>query len=412
MQLTVLVVGSGGREHSLARAIAADPAVVGVHVAPGNPGTARFATNHAVDANDPAAVAQLAQEVGANLVVIGPEAPLVAGVADAVREAGIACFGPSAAAAQLEGSKAFAKQVMAEAGVPTAGYRVCRNEAELAAALDEFGAPHVVKHDGLAAGKGVLVTSDREAALAHGLGSDQVVIEEFLDGPEASLFVITDGTHAVPLQPAQDFKRVGDGDAGPNTGGMGAYSPLPWLAPGSVDQVMAEVVHPTLARMRELGTPFAGLLYVGLALTSKGPRVVEFNARFGDPETEAVLPLLHSPLAQLLYAAATGALEKIDSLLFSEDAAVCVVLAAEGYPASPKKGCPITLPPDTEQVHVIHAGTALDAEGQLIASGGRVLVVVATGTDIAAARAAAYEHIDQIDFADGFCRSDIAAKAV
>ena len=328
--LTVLVVGAGGREHSLARAIAADPAVSRVHVAPGEPGTSTLAANHAVDPLDPDAVAALASEIGANLVVIGPEAPLVAGVADAVRAAGIACFGPSAAAAQLEGSKAFAKQVMADAGVPTAASLVCHNDVELAAALDRFGAPYVVKHDGLAAGKGVLVTSDRAAALEHGRGADQVVVEEYLDGPEASLFVITDGSHALPLQPAQDFKRVGDDDQGPNTGGMGAYSPLPWLAPGAVDQVMAEVVHPTLARMAELGSPFSGLLYVGLAMTSRGVRVVEFNARFGDPETEVVLPLLRTPLAQVLYAAATGSLDSVGELEFDDRAAVCVVLASRG----------------------------------------------------------------------------------
>ncbi len=406
------MVGAGGREHSLARSIAADPAVAQVHVAPGNPGTASFATNHAVDPGDPDAVAGLASEIGANLVVIGPEAPLVAGVADAVRAAGIACFGPSAAAARLEGSKAFAKQVMADAGVPTAASLVCHDEAELAAALDRFGAPYVVKHDGLAAGKGVLVTSDRAAALEHGRGSDQIVVEEYLDGPEASLFVITDGSQALPLQPAQDFKRVGDDDQGPNTGGMGAYSPLPWLAPGAVDQVMAEVVHPTLARMRELGIPFSGLLYVGLAMTSRGVRVVEFNARFGDPETEVVLPLLRTPLAQVLYAAATGALDGVGELEFDDRAAVCVVLAARGYPGTPQKGCRIVLPPETEDALVIQAGTALGAEGQLVASGGRVLVVVGTGDDIAAARRNAYDHIAQIDFADGFCRSDIAAKAI
>ena len=408
----MLVVGSGGREHSLARAIAADPQVAAVHVSPGNPGTAGFASNHPVEICDPEAVAALAKRIGADLVVIGPEAPLVAGVADAVRAAGIACFGPSAAAAQLEGSKAFAKQVMADAGVPTAGYRVCRSAAELAAALDEFGAPHVVKHDGLAAGKGVLVTNDRQAALDHGGDVDQVVIEEYLDGPEASLFVITDGTAALPLQPAQDFKRVGDGDEGPNTGGMGAYSPLNWLPEGTVDEVMASVVHPTLARMRELGTPFAGLLYVGLALTSRGPRVVEFNARFGDPETEAVLPLLRTPLGQLLHAAATGRLADQPPLEFADQAAVCVVLAAQGYPASPRKGEAIGLPPDTEQVHVIHAGTMLDDAGQLRADGGRVLVVVGQADDIAGARAAVYDQIAKIDFPDGFCRSDIAAKAV
>lgn len=386
--------------------------MVAVHIAPGNPGTTAIGTNHPVDICDPAAVAALAAGIGANLVVVGPEAPLVAGVADAVRAAGIACFGPSAAAAQLKGSKAFAKQIMAEAGVPTAGYRVCHDQQELAAAFDEFGAPYVVKHDGLAAGKGVLVTNDRDAALAHGAGADQVVIEEYLDGPEASLFVITDGTHALPLQPAQDFKRVGDGDEGPNTGGMGAYTPLPWLAPGTVDDVMAEVVFPTLTRMRELGTPFAGLLYVGLAITSRGPKVVEFNARFGDPETEAVLPLLSSPLGQVLFAAATGTLAEVGPLEFDDRAGVCVVLAADGYPASPRKGGRIDLPADTDQVHVIHAGTALDETGQLIANGGRVLVVVGTGADLAEARTAVYDHIAKIDFPDGFCRSDIAAKVI
>ena len=412
LPLTVLVLGSGGREHSLARAIAGDPAVAAVHVAPGNPGTATFAANHPIDPCDPAAVAALAARLGVDLVVVGPEAPLVAGVADAVRAAGIACFGPSAAAAQLEGSKAFAKQIMAEAGVPTADCRVCHNDGDLAAAFDAFGAPYVVKHDGLAAGKGVLVTDDRQAALEHGRGAEQVVIEEFLDGPEVSLFVITDGASALPLQPAQDFKRVGDGDAGPNTGGMGAYSPLPWLAAGVVEQVMTEVVYPTLARMRELGTPFTGLLYVGLAMTSRGPRVVEFNARFGDPETEVVLPLLRSPLGQVLFAAATGTLDQHGPLEFDGRAAVCVVLAAEGYPGSPRKGGHISLPPDTQDVHVIHAGTALDADAQLIAHGGRVLVVVGTGDDLAAARRAAYDHIARINFPDGFCRTDIAAKAI
>lgn len=410
--MTVLVVGSGGREHALARAIAADPSVADVHVAPGNPGTASFATNHPVDAVDPVAVTELAQQVKADLVVIGPEAPLVAGVADALREAGIPCFGPSAKAAELEGSKAFAKQVMADAGVPTARAFVCTNEAELNHAFDEFGAPYVVKHDGLAAGKGVVVTTDRTAAMVHGLDNDRVVVEEFLDGPEASLFVITDGVHALPLQPAQDFKRVGEFDEGPNTGGMGAYSPLQWLPDGTVAEVMASVVYPTLARMQELGTPFAGLLYVGLALTSKGPRVVEFNARFGDPETEAVLPLLKTPLAQVLYAAATGNLGQFETLEFKDQAGICVVLAAAGYPGTPRKGGSITLPADTEQVHVIHAGTALDDSGKLIANGGRVLVVVATGDDLATARDAAYAHIDKIDFPDGFCRPDIARKAI
>lgn len=409
-ELTVLVIGSGGREHTLAQAIAADPKVTAVHVAPGNPGTAALATNHPVDPCDPAAVTGLARRLGVDLVVIGPEAPLVAGVADALRAGGIACFGPDAAAARLEGSKRFAKQVMTAAGVPTARYRVCRNDAELAAALDFFGAPHVVKHDGLAAGKGVLVTSDRQAALDHGSGIGQVVVEEYLAGPEASLFVITDGTTALPLLPAQDFKRVGDGDQGPNTGGMGAYCPLDWLPPGTVGEVLTSVVHPTLARMRELGTPFTGLLYVGLAITADGPRVIEFNARFGDPEAEAVLPLLRTPLGQLLYAAATGTLADQPALEFSTDAAVCVVLAARGYPASHRRGGTIGLPPETDRVHVIHAGTARDERGRLVAAGGRVLAVVGRDAELARARAAVYAHIDRIDFPDGFCRSDIAAR--
>ncbi len=408
--LTVLVVGSGGREHSLALAVSHDPGVGQVHVAPGNPGTATFATNHPVDINDGDAVAALASFLGADLVVVGPEAPLVGGVADAVRATGIACFGPSRAAAQLEGSKAFAKQVMADAGVPTSRSRVATNASEVAAALDEFGAPHVVKDDGLAAGKGVLVTNDRDAALAHAAACEQVVIEEFLDGPELSLFVITDGTHAVPLLPAQDFKRVGDDDQGPNTGGMGSYAPLPWLPANLVDDVLASVVHPTLARMRELGTPFAGLLYVGLALTRQGPKVIEFNARFGDPETEVVLPLLQGPFAQVLLAAANGTLDRAPALTVGPGAAVGVVLASRGYPADPHTGGRIVLPAEPEGVHVIHSGTALDANGQLVSSGGRVLVVVAKGTDLADARRLAYAHVARIDFPDGFCRRDIASS--
>ncbi|MFT8395308.1 phosphoribosylamine--glycine ligase [Propionibacterium sp.] len=407
--MTVLVLGGGGRENALALAISHDPAVNAVHAAPGNPGTAGFATNHSVDINDGAAVTALAREIGAHLVVIGPEAPLVGGVADVVRQAGIACFGPSRGAAQLEGSKAFAKSVMAAAGVPTARFRACRSIAQAAAALDEFGAPYVVKADGLAAGKGVVVTNDREAALAHAAQCERVVIEEYLDGPEMSLFVVTDGTAAVPLMPAQDFKRVGEGDEGPNTGGMGSYAPLPWLPEGTVDTVMEQVVHPTLARMRTLDIPFAGLLYVGLALTSAGPRVVEFNARFGDPETEVVLPLSDGPMGQLLYAAATGHLDEMPSFGRLPGACVCVVMASDGYPGSPKKGCPIVLPPEPESVHVIHAGTALDDKGQLVSAGGRVLVVVARGDDLEQARARAYAYIDEVDFADGFCRRDIAS---
>ncbi|MEL4503839.1 phosphoribosylamine--glycine ligase [Luteococcus sp. H138] len=419
--LTVLVVGSGGREHALALAISKDPSVSAVHVAPGNPGTAAFATNHPVDQNDGAAVAALATELGANLVVVGPEAPLVAGVADAVREVGIACFGPGRVAAQLEGSKAFAKEVMAAAGVPTAAARVCTTQEEIEAALDEFGAtgrsdsgaqlPFVVKDDGLAAGKGVVVTDDREEALQHALACDRVVIEEFLDGPEVSLFAICDGTTSRPMQPAQDFKRVGDDDQGPNTGGMGAYTPLPWAPADIVEQVDRLVIQPTLAEMDRRGAPFTGLLYAGLALTSKGIRVVEFNVRFGDPETQALLARLKTPLGQLLYAAATGVLAQTPALEWGSGAAVVVVMAANGYPASAEVGGQIILATDTQAAHTIQAGTAELDDGTLVANGGRVLGIVGTGDDLTAARQAAYAQVAATDFASGFNRTDIALKA-
>ena len=408
--LTVLVIGSGGREHALARAIAADPAVKDVHVAPGNPGTAAFATNHPATATDPAAVAALATELEADLVVVGPEAPLVAGVADAVRAAGIPCFGPSAEAARIEGSKVFAKEVMSAAGVPTAASRYCTTPDEVAAALDEFGAPHVVKDDGLAAGKGVIVTDDYAAALAHAADCDAVVVEEYLKGPEVSLFVITDGTTALAMQPAQDFKRVGDGDEGPNTGGMGAYSPLPWAPADLQQQVLDQVALPTLAEMRKRGTPFQGLLYCGLALTDKGIRVIEFNARFGDPETQALLALLDTPLAQVLLAAATGRLSDVGELQWRDECAVTVVMAADGYPGTPEKGGRIDLPADTDEAWTIHAGTALDGD-QLVANGGRVLSVVGRGKDLRAARGAVYGHVGSIDFPSGFYRYDIAEAA-
>ncbi len=304
--MKVLVIGSGGREHALALALSRDPEVTEVHAAPGNPGIAAVAELHEVKADDGTAVADLAERLGADLVVIGPEAPLVAGVADAVRERGIDCFGPSAAAAQLEGSKAFAKDVMAAAEVPTALAHVCTTREEVEAALDAFGAPYVVKDDGLAAGKGVVVTESRDEAIAHAAACGRVVVEEYLDGPEVSLFAITDGATVVPLQPAQDFKRVGDGDTGPNTGGMGAYTPLPWAPDGLVAEVTERVLQPTVDEMAHRGTPFSGLLYAGLALTERGVRVIEFNARFGDPETQPLMALLDSPLGVLLRAAASG----------------------------------------------------------------------------------------------------------
>lgn len=410
-ELSVLVIGSGGREHALARAIAADPSVSAVHVAPGNPGTASFATNHPVSVTDPDAVAALASQLGADLVVVGPEAPLVAGVADAVRKAGIACFGASQQAAKLEGSKVFAKQVMAAAGVPTAQSRYCTTPEEVEAALEEFGAPHVVKDDGLAAGKGVVVTDDEQEALEHAAGCQAVVVEEYLKGPEVSLFVITDGEIALAMQPAQDFKRVGDEDEGPNTGGMGAYSPLPWAPKDLQQRVLDEVALPTLAEMRRRGTPFTGLLYCGLALTDKGIQVIEFNARFGDPETQALMALVDSPMGEVLYRAATGTLAELGELRWRDEYAVTVVLAADGYPGEPEKGGRIELPEDTEDAWTIQAGTALDAEGNLVADGGRVLAVVGRGKDLRTARGAAYTHAGAIDFPTGFHRYDIAEKA-
>ncbi|MDG4762853.1 phosphoribosylamine--glycine ligase [Solwaraspora sp. WMMD406] len=406
--MRVLLIGSGGREHALALSMAADPAVDQLIAAPGNPGIAAVAELRSVTATDPQSVAALAVEAHADLVVVGPEAPLVAGVADAVRAKGIACFGPSAAAAELEGSKTFAKDVMAAAGVPTARSATCRTAAEVAAALDDFGAPYVVKNDGLAAGKGVVVTEDRTAALAHAESCGQVVVEEYLAGPEVSLFVVTDGTAAVPLLPAQDFKRVGDGDSGPNTGGMGAYAPLPWAPPGLVDQVMAEVVHPTLAEMRHRGTPFVGLLYVGLAITAAGPRVIEFNARFGDPETQVVLALLETPLAGLLSAAATGTLADHPRLRWRDGAAVTVVLASAGYPTTSRSGDVLT---GAEQPGVIHAGTARTDSGDLVSAGGRVLAATGTGADLAEARDAAYRLLAGITLPGGHSRRDIALAA-
>ncbi|XTZ13585.1 phosphoribosylamine--glycine ligase [Micromonospora echinospora] len=407
--MRVLLVGSGGREHALALGLAADPSVERLIAAPGNPGIAGVAELRQVDTADPAAVAGLAVEEGVDLVVIGPEAPLVAGVADAVRAKGVACFGPSAEAARLEGSKAFAKDVMIAAGVPTARAYTCTDEAGTARALDEFGAPYVVKNDGLAAGKGVVVTDDRAAALAHAAECGRVVVEEYLAGPEVSLFVVTDGEAAVPLLPAQDFKRVGDGDTGPNTGGMGAYAPLPWAPPGLVEQVMREVVHPTLAEMARRGTPFAGLLYVGLAITAAGPRVIEFNARFGDPETQVVLALLESPLGGLLHAAATGTLAAHPPLRWRDGAAVTVVLAAANYPGTPRTGDVIT---GAKQPGIIHAGTRRAADGALLSAGGRVLCGTATGPDLAAARDAAYALVAGVELPGSHHRSDIADAAV
>ncbi|ALO09831.1 Phosphoribosylamine--glycine ligase [Streptomyces venezuelae] len=413
--MKVLVIGGGAREHALCRSLSLDPDVTALHCAPGNAGIAEVAELHPVDQLDGEAVARLATELGAELVVIGPEAPLVAGVADAVRAAGIPAFGPSREAAQLEGSKAFAKDVMAGAGVPTARSYVCTTPEEIDEALDAFGAPYVVKDDGLAAGKGVVVTEDVEQARAHALACDRVVIEEFLDGPEVSLFAITDGVTVLPLRPAQDFKRALDGDEGPNTGGMGAYSPLPWADPKLVDEVMESVLQPTVDELRRRGTPFSGLLYAGLAITSRGVRVIEFNARFGDPETQVVLARLKTPLAGVLLNSANGTLDDQAPLSWSDEAAVTVVVASHNYPETPRTGDPIEglaeiAEQDAPHAYVLHAGTKRDGDA-IVSAGGRVLSVTATGTDLAQARERAYAAVGRIRLDGSQHRTDIARKA-
>ncbi|GAB3534498.1 phosphoribosylamine--glycine ligase [Arthrobacter tecti] len=412
------MIGPGGREHAIVRALLTDPFVREVHAAPGNAGIAQVVPTHQIDANSPAAVTELATRLGADLVVVGPEAPLAAGVADALIDAGVPVFGPTRAAAQLEASKAFAKQVMAAAGVPTAMAKVAQTPEEAAEALDSFGAPYVVKDDGLAAGKGVVVTPDRNAALLHAQAcfdaGGSVVIEEFLDGPEVSLFVLSDGSTVVPLAPAQDFKRIFDNDEGPNTGGMGAYSPLEWVPTGLVDEVIERVAQPTIDEMARRGTPFTGVLYCGLALTSRGLRVIEFNARFGDPETQAVLARLKTPLGGVLLAAAKGELGTVDNLHWSSQAAVAVVLASANYPDAPRTGDPIGGLDEVEElagVHVLHAGTALAGDGTVVSAGGRVLAVVGLGEDLAQARKKAYDGVGRLKLDGGQCRTDIAAKA-
>ena len=396
--MRILLVGGGGREHALALGLKADPEVTEIHCAPGNAGIAEFATLHDVDILDNGAVVALAQELDVDLVVIGPEAPLVNGICDQLRAAGFATFGPSKAAAQLEGSKNFAKEVMHDAGVATAKSFTCENRMEIEKALDYFSPPYVVKDDGLAAGKGVVVTDDRQAALDHALSCKRVVIEEFLEGPEISLFGISDGKTILALEPAQDFKRAFDGDQGPNTGGMGAYSPLPWAPSDIVEQTHREVLAPMIAEMAARGTPFVGLLYAGLSLTDHGIRVIEFNARFGDPETQVLIPRLKTPLASLLYKAATRNLEgeKIEWLPLS---AVTVVLAAEGYPSAPKKYSPISAIRPIAETYIFHAG------------GGRILSATGVGSDLTEARDRAYRAISQIELEGSFYRTDIAFNA-
>ncbi|MDJ0392562.1 phosphoribosylamine--glycine ligase [Rhodococcus sp. G-MC3] len=409
--MRVLVIGSGAREHALLLALSKDPLVSKLLVAPGNAGTATLAEQHSVDVASGEAVTALARKVEADLVVIGPEVPLVLGVADALRAAGIATFGPSAEAARIEGSKAFAKDVMAAAGVRTAHSEIVDSPAKLDAALDRFGPNWVVKDDGLAAGKGVVVTTDRLVARDHAAElletGHPVLLESFLDGPEVSLFCLVDGETVVPLLPAQDHKRVGDADTGPNTGGMGAYTPLPWLPDAVVQQIVSEVVEPVAAEMVKRGCPFSGLLYAGLAIGAQGPAVVEFNCRFGDPETQAVLELLDSPLGEALNATATGTLASLSPLRWKEGAAVTVVLAAENYPGRPRTGDAIT---GAEGVGVFHAGTALK-DNAVVSAGGRVLSVVGSGADLAAARADAYSKIESIRLPGSHFRTDIGLAA-
>ncbi len=411
----VLVLGSGAREHALLLALSRDPSVTSLTCAPGNAGTVQLAASRPVDLTSPDEVVALAREVGADLVVVGPEVPLVAGVADALRAAGTACFGPSAAAARIEGSKAFAKGVMAEAGVATAAAQVFDDPDRCAAYLTRTAPPYVVKADGLAAGKGVHVGSDLAAATAFARDvladpGAQVVVEAYLDGPEVSLFALTDGRTVVPLLPAQDFKRAGDGDAGPNTGGMGAYAPLPWLPDGTVERVQREVLQPVVDELARRGTPFTGLLYAGLALTSSGPSVIEFNCRFGDPETQVVLALLDTPLAGLLHACATGTLTSAP-LAWRTGAAVTVVVAAEGYPGPPVAGDVVEVGPLPDGVAVLHAGTR-EQDGRTVSAGGRVLSVTAVAHDLAAARDRAYEGIGAVRLRGAHWRTDIARAAV
>ena len=417
-KVLILVIGQGAREHAITQTLLRDPDVQ-VICAPGNPGIAKISQISPVDVTDTNSVVALAKKCNPDLVVIGPEAPLVAGVVDELTNAGFLVFGPSKSAAQLEGSKAFAKEIMQAAGVPTGDSKYCQTIAQARAALESFGAPYVVKDDGLAAGKGVVVTDDFAEAVAHAMacidGRDggAVVIEEFLDGPEVSLFGVSDGTTVIPLTPAQDFKRVGDNDAGPNTGGMGAYSPLPWAPANFVKQVQESVLQPVIDEMRRREIPFAGLLFAGLAVTKNGIKVIEFNARFGDPETQVVLARLESSLSQLLLAAATGNLAKLPALKWSGDSAVTVVMAAQGYPESPVSGAVISGMAEAEELglSVFHAGTKLNEHGEIAVSGGRVLSVTATGKDLIDARSQSYAGVERIRFDGEHHRSDIALKA-
>ncbi len=410
--MRILVLGSGAREHAIIASLKSEATAHEIIAAPGNAGIAAVVPVVALDPTRGDVVSAYALDNDIELVIIGPEAPLVAGVADALRQRGIAVFGPGKAAAAVEGSKTFAKRIMDDAGVPTGRATRAGTLADALEAIDEYGPPYVVKADGLAAGKGVLVTPDRDAAVDHAsywLAHGAVLVEEFLAGQEVSLFLLSDGHTVLPLSPAQDYKRAFDGDQGPNTGGMGAYSPLPWLPDGFVDEVIDSIAVPTIRQLASEHTPFIGLLYCGLILTDDGIRVIEFNARFGDPETQVVLPRLISPLSELLLAAATGELSSQPRPEFSDDVAVVVVLASEGYPDDPITGRPITGLDDVHDVTVAHAATAL-VDGSYIAAGGRVLSVVATGRTFSEARARAYTALDTIHLDGGHYRTDIALR--
>ena len=420
--MNVLLIGSGGREHALAWKLAQSPRLTKLYAAPGNPGIAEHAELVAISPEDHAAVISFCRAKDVTFVVIGPEQPLVAGLADALTKAGIGVFGPSGAAAQLEGSKAFTKALCDEAKIPTAAWRRFTEADGARAYVRQTGAPIVVKADGLAAGKGVTVAATLDEAIAaidacfagaHGAAGTEVVIEECLVGEEASFFALSDGVNVVPLATAQDHKRVGEGDTGPNTGGMGAYSPAPVMTPALTERTLAEIVRPTVAAMAARGTPFRGVLYAGLMLTDSGPKLIEYNVRFGDPETQALMLRLDSDLLDLLLATAEGRLAGVQPK-WSNDAALTVVMAAKGYPGAYAKGDPITGIDRADAlpgVKVFHAGTAT-SDGELVTNGGRVLNVTARGATIAEARSRAYAAVDVIDWPGGFCRRDIGWRTI
>ncbi|WJH39163.1 phosphoribosylamine--glycine ligase [Aliirhizobium terrae] len=418
--MKVLLIGSGGREHALAWKIAQSPKLTRLYAAPGNPGIAEHAEILPLDVDDHAAVTRFCVETGIDLVVVGPEGPLVAGLSDVLCASGITVFGPSAAAAQLEGSKGFTKDLCARYDIPTGAYRRFTNGEDAKTYIIEQGAPIVVKADGLAAGKGVTVAMTIEEALsavddcfdgAFGAAGAEVVIEAYLDGEEASFFCLCDGKTALPLVTAQDHKRVGDGDTGPNTGGMGAYSPAPVMTPDMVERTMKEIIEPTIRGMAESGYPFVGVFFAGLMITQKGPELIEYNVRFGDPECQVLMMRLKSDLLDLLYAAATGTLDKV-SADWSDDVALTVVMASKGYPAAYDKNTPIaSLPQTGPGEKIFHAGTALKG-GALVATGGRVLNVTATGPTVREAQVGAYSLVEGVEWDNGFCRRDIGWRAV